>query len=77
LQDGLRADLSGFCKALTSIRQEHVDAAETFPVVLSWLVDWAQPAPPAVAPDINPEVAARARAQAFLQRRQAPHSGGS
>ena len=40
--------LSDFCKALTSIRQEDVDAANIFPIVLKSLVDWAQPAQPFV-----------------------------
>lgn len=40
--------LSDFCNALTSIRQEDVDAAETFPVVLGNLLDWAKPTQPFV-----------------------------
>lgn len=40
--------LSDLCRALTSIRQEDLDAADTFPVVLKSLVDWAQSAQPFV-----------------------------
>ena len=32
--------LSEFCTALTSIGQDDVDAAATFPSVLQWLLDW-------------------------------------
>lgn len=33
--------LSSFCKKLTSISQEQVDAADTFPVVLDRFLQWA------------------------------------
>jgi inhibitor of KinA sporulation pathway (predicted exonuclease) len=37
--------LSDFCRSLTGIRQEEVDASEPFPAVLASFADWAGPGP--------------------------------
>lgn len=36
----LNPTLSDFCKQLTSIKQEDVDNAESFPIVISYFLDW-------------------------------------
>ncbi|BDS12210.1 3'-5' exonuclease [Aureispira anguillae] len=38
----LYPELSDFCKELTTIKQEEVDAAETFPVVLDDFLEWIE-----------------------------------
>lgn len=40
VRPNLNPELTDFCKTLTSIRQEDVDGAQMFPVVLKSFTDW-------------------------------------